>query len=79
MENLRLVEINTTAFNEENIFLVTDLTDEQIESVIAPIVEAERNQEDYYVNESLINALLMVYSSNIVIGYNNGGVDKLTF
>jgi len=78
MENLRLVEINTTAFNEENIFLVTDLTDEQIESVIAPIVETERNQEDYYDNESLIGALLMVYSSNIVIGYNSGGIDKLT-
>jgi hypothetical protein len=78
MENLRLVEINTTAFNEENIFLVTDLTDEQIESVIVPIVEAERNQEDYYDNESLIGALLMVYSSNIVIGYNSGGIDKLT-
>ena len=79
MENLRLVEINTTAFEEENFFLITDLSDEQIEEVIAPIVEAERNQEDYYDNESLIGALLMVYSSNIVIGYNNGGVDNLTF
>jgi len=78
MENLRLVEINTTAFNEENIFLVTDLTDEQIESVIAPIVEGERNEEIEYDNESLIGALLMVYSSNIVIGYNSGGIDKIT-
>ena len=79
MENLRLVEINTTAFDEEYFFLITDLTDEQIEEVVTPIVETERNQEDYYDNESLIGALLMVYSSNIVIGYNSGGIDKLTF
>jgi hypothetical protein len=79
MENLRLVEINTTAFDEENFFLITDLTDEQIEEVVTPIVETERNQEDYYDNESLIGALLMVYSSNLVSGYNSGGIDKLTF
>lgn len=79
MKNLRLVEINTTAFEEENFFLITDLSDEQIEEVVAPIVEAERNQEDYYDNESLIGALLMVHPNNIVIGYNNGGVDTLTF
>ena len=43
---LRIVEINTTAYAEENFLLLTNLSDEQIQSIIAPIVLAERNQID---------------------------------
>ena len=75
-ENIRVVEINTTAFEEENFILVTDLTDEQIEEVIRPIVLAERNQIEndddvYYDNETLVSELLEKYPNNLVSFYTD--------
>ena len=76
-EDIRVVEINTTAFEEENFILVTDLTDEQIEEVIRPIVLAERNQIDndeedyYYDNETLVSELLAKYPNNLVSFYTD--------
>lgn len=64
---IRAVEINTTAFNEEDFQIITDLTDEQIIQVIEPVVMAEReDEENEYDNESLINALIMCYPDNII-------------
>ena len=75
-EDIRVVEINTTAFEEENFILVTDLTDKQIEEVIRPIVLAERNQIDndddvFYDNETLVSELLEKYPSNLVSFYTD--------
>ena len=75
-EDIRVVEINTTAFEEENFILVTDLTDEQIEEVIRPIVLAERNQIEndndvYYDNETLVSELLEKYPNNLVSFYTD--------
>ena len=75
-ENIRAVEINTTAFKEENFILVTDLTDEEIEEVIRPIVLAERNQIEndddvFYDNETLVGALLEKYPNNLVSFYTD--------
>lgn len=75
-EDIRVVEINTTAFEEENFILVTDLTDEQIEEVIRPIVLAERNQIDndddvFYDNETLVSELLEKYPNNLVSFYTD--------
>jgi hypothetical protein len=75
-ENIRVVEINTTAFEEENFILVTDLTDEEIEEVIRPIVLAERNQIEndddvFYDNETLVGALLEKYPNNLVSFYTD--------
>jgi hypothetical protein len=58
MKNLRLVVINTTAYSEENLSLITDLTDEQIIEVVTPIVEEERNNDDEYDNDDLVIALI---------------------
>lgn len=66
---MRVVRINTTAYEEEDFFLMTDLTDEQIEEVITPIVELERNDEVYYTNEELVDALIDKYSSNVIVKY----------
>jgi hypothetical protein len=79
VENLRLVNINTTAFEEEDFKLVTDLTDDEITDVISPIVLAERNDvegEDesvFYNNESLVGALNEKYPTRVIIYYQNGG------
>jgi len=83
LENVRIVEVITTAFEEENFILLTDLSDEQIESVIRPIVEKERNAEDsdddcYYDNEGLFNALEQEYPENVVIFYSDKSFDEIT-
>ena len=84
VENIRVVEINTTAFEEENFVLVTDLTDEQIEEVIRPIVEKERNstleddEDSFYDNEQLFWAVKETYPNNIVLYYSDADFDVLS-
>jgi len=81
-EDIRVVEINTTAFEEENFILVTDLTDEEIGEVITPIVLAERNQIDnddnvFYDNETLVSALLEKYPNNLVSFYTKDTIELI--
>jgi hypothetical protein len=78
MENIRLVEINTTAWKEENIILVTDLTDEQIQKVITPIVLKERNSNEEYHNDTLCEALRETYPTNVVVDFAVNSFDKIT-
>ena len=81
-EKIRIVEVNTTAFEEENFVLLTDLSDEQIEVVIRPIVEKERNateddDDTFYDNEELFGALQETYPNNIVIFYSDTDFDTI--
>ena len=83
LENVRIVEVITTAYEEENFILLTDLSDEQIENVIRPIVEKERDADDndedcYYDNEGLFNALQTEYPQNVVIFYSDKSFDEIT-
>ena len=64
MKNLRLVNINTTAFSEEDFSLITDLTDDEIEKVIEPLVLAEREGDGEYDNDELVSALELEYPKN---------------
>lgn len=75
---MKAFEINTTAFDEENFILFTDLTDSQIVRIIKPIVMAERkltwdtsNFDNHYTNDDLIDALIKAYPSNKVYAYQN--------
>lgn len=81
-EDIRVVEINTTAFEEENFILVTNLTDEEIENVIRPIVEKERNETDeeeyYYDNVELVGALQEVYPKNLILVYYTDSIELIT-
>jgi len=77
MENIRLVEINTTAWKEENIILVTDLTDEQIKEVITPIVLKERNSNEEYDNDTLCEALREAYPTSVVVDFAVNNFDKI--
>jgi hypothetical protein len=54
---MRVIRINTTAFEEEDFFLLTTLTDQEISDVVLPIVNAEREGEEYYDNDVLVSAL----------------------
>ena len=66
MNNLRLVVVNTTAYNEENFSLITDLLESQIIEVMLPIVEAERQDDKYYDNDDLVDALTTAYPKNFI-------------
>ena len=80
---LRIVEINTTAYTEENFLLLTNLSDEQIKSVIIPIVLAERNQIEnddnvFYDNEELVDELKNVYPKNFIELYTKETIDYIS-
>ena len=66
-----IFRINTTAFEEEDFFLLTDLSVEQIEKVITTIVLKERNDGEFYDNDDLTNALIEAYPDAIVQQYTD--------
>ncbi len=75
---MRLIRINTTAFEDEDFYLVTTLSDKQIEKVITPIVEEERNGGEFYDNEGLMWALKEAYPKAEVDMYTDSGIDTLS-
>lgn len=68
MENdgltMKVYRINTTAYEEEDFFLLTDLTEEYITEVVNPIVMAERDGMYEYDNDTIISALKHRYPKN---------------
>ena len=58
---MKVFRINTTAYKEEDFYLQTDLSEEDIVEVLTPIVNAERDVYDVYDNESLFDALERIY------------------
>jgi hypothetical protein len=67
---MRPFEINTTAWDEENFVILTDLNEIQIKKVLEPIVNREREFGEEYTNDSLIDALLDAYPENKFYYYN---------
>lgn len=63
---MRLYKVNTTAYEEEDFFLLTDLSEQDITEVVHPIVMAERDGEDEYDNETLLEALRKRYPNNSI-------------
>jgi hypothetical protein len=73
-------KINTTAYSEEDFLLVTDLTGMEVEDVIRPIVDAEREQGLDYTNEQLVKALKKRYpKSSIKAYYSSQDFMELSF
>jgi len=68
---MKLYKVNTTAYEEEDFFLLTDLSEQDITEVVHPMVMAERDGEDEYDNEMLLEALRKRYPNNL-IGYHSG-------
>jgi hypothetical protein len=58
---MRIFKVSTTAYEEEDFFLLTDLSEQDITEVVHPIVMAERDGEDEYDNESILQALRKRY------------------
>jgi hypothetical protein len=63
---MKFYTISTTAYEEENFMLCTDLTDSQIKEVIEPIIDRERRELDEYNNNELVDALREAYPSNSI-------------
>jgi hypothetical protein len=61
---MKIFRINTTAYEEEDFFLLTDLIEDDITEVIHPIVMAERDGYEDYDNETIISALRKRYPHN---------------
>lgn len=59
---MRVIKINTTAWEEEDFYLVTTLDDNQISDIIQPIVSSSSE----YDNETLINALKKEYPFDFI-------------
>jgi hypothetical protein len=66
---MNIFRINTTAYEEEDFFLLTDLTEQQIAEVVTPIVELERNEVQEYDNDMLVENLELAYPSAFIKVY----------
>jgi hypothetical protein len=58
---MRVIRINTTAYSEEDFYLLTTLSDEQIRSVLDSFLFNERFGANEYDNEDLFKALTFAY------------------
>ncbi|MFN5252157.1 MAG: hypothetical protein ACK5DE_14050 [Bacteroidota bacterium] len=80
---MNLFRIQTSAWDEEDFFLVTNLTDEQIESVIEPMVSAEREAseetDDVIPNEAYCKELQKAFPDAVVVMYNVDDEPTLEF
>lgn len=54
---MNIFRINTTAFEEEDFYLLTDLREQDIIEVITPLVNQERDGYEEYDNDSLVYEL----------------------
>jgi hypothetical protein len=66
---MQIYRIKTTAWEEEDLVLLTTLSEPQVERVIAPIVYREREGGNYYDNDELVDALKKEYPSAHVEQY----------
>jgi len=78
IDKIRIVEVSQNSWDEENLLLLTTLTDEQIKVVLLPLLEEERNDENgevIYANDDMTSILAEKYPDDIVILY--GKPDQL--
>lgn len=68
---MRVIRVNTTAYSEEDFFLLTTLTDEQISEALEGIIFKERFSGEEYDNEDLFRVLTFAYPNEKVIMYND--------
>lgn len=64
---MKLYRINTTAFEEEDFQIMSNLSEEDIVDVIKPIVLAERERAIDYDNEFLFKALVKAFPRKKII------------
>jgi hypothetical protein len=75
---MRIIKINTTAYKEEDFYLLTNLSEEDIVEVVMPIVNAERDGYEEYDNEYLFSKLTERYPRALIEYYTEYTIDTLT-
>ena len=63
---MNIFRINTSAWDEEDFYLMTSLTEEKIKKVIQPMVEYERENDILYDNEDYVSALQEKYPRSVI-------------
>ena len=63
---MNIYRISTSAWDEEDFYLMTSLTEEKIKKVIQPMVEYERANDILYDNEDYLNALHDKYPRSVI-------------
>ena len=79
VEKIRIVEVSQNSWAEENLTLLTTLTDKQITIVLDPLLEEERandSGEVIYDNDTMVQILSDKYPNDILLSY--GKFDYLT-
>jgi len=54
---MNLYQINTTAYHEEDMLLVTDAPDDAIERILEPMIHAERHEDKWFDHDDYLRAL----------------------
>jgi hypothetical protein len=67
---MNFYRIKTTAHEEEDIVIATNLSEENIIDIITPIVTNERDGGEVYDNEMLVEALASRYKKAKIIHIN---------
>ncbi len=63
---MNIFRISTTAYEEEDFYLHTDIDEVDIIEVITPIVKNEREDIEDYDNEMLLDALKKKYPRKVI-------------
>ena len=70
---MNIFEIKTTAFNDQNFYLLTDINRITIETVIEEMVNKERAEgsDVFYMNDDYVDMLKEKFPKKIVIQFNS--------
>ena len=72
IDNIRVVNVSQNSWQDEDLLLLTTLTDEQIETTLSPLLNEERQDESgevIYSNDDMANILSKKYPHDIVVLY----------
>ncbi len=74
---MRTVAINANSWSQESLYIITTLSDEQIITVLRPIIDIKRDEGEYFSNDILVEMLKHHYPIEYVKGFSK--IDKLIF
>jgi len=74
---MRTVEINANVWSEKSLYIITTLSDEQIITVLRPIIDIKRDEGESFSNDILADMLQFRYPIEYVKVISK--IDKLIF
>ena len=77
MKKLNLFQINTTAWDEEDFLLLTDLSENQVTKVITPIIKKDRKNDEITDNETLVEAIREKHPKAILQHFDPEWIDLI--